>query len=192
MTDSTGRDPETYTVHEPPLRTLDTLPRVGIWDLARDHGRFYKPNGRRSPLWGLGKRFLIGVPLDDLIRAVLEDRLTQLTDQGRAQLATHAAEDALFDFLRTIVLRWGATDRGLAQALAGMGIDVSTLLPDAEAAFIGVLGDLLRAAQQAGAVRGNIDVSQVKALMVGCQAIQAYRPDLAAGVIDIALDGLRP
>jgi cytochrome P450 family 135 len=63
MTASTGRDPETDAVHKGPLRTLDTLPRVGIWDLARDHGRFYKPNGRRSPLWALGERFLIDVPL---------------------------------------------------------------------------------------------------------------------------------
>jgi hypothetical protein len=62
MTAGTGRDPETYTAHERPLRTLDTLPRVGIRDLARDRGRFYKPNGRRSALWELGERFVIAVP----------------------------------------------------------------------------------------------------------------------------------
>ena len=43
MTASTGRDPEPYPLHQRPLRTLDTLPRVGIWDLARDHGRFFRP-----------------------------------------------------------------------------------------------------------------------------------------------------
>jgi cytochrome P450 family 135 len=63
MTASTGRDPETYTVHERPLRPLDTLPRVGIRDLARDRGRFFRPGGQRSPLRGLGDRFLIDVPL---------------------------------------------------------------------------------------------------------------------------------
>ncbi len=63
MTASTGRDPETYPVHQGPLRTLDTLPRVGIRDLARDRGRFYKPNGRHSPLWELGERFLIDFPV---------------------------------------------------------------------------------------------------------------------------------
>jgi cytochrome P450 family 135 len=63
MATSTGRDPETNSVHERPLRTLDTLPRVGIRDLARDRGRFYKPNGRPSPLWELGERFLIDFPL---------------------------------------------------------------------------------------------------------------------------------
>jgi cytochrome P450 family 135 len=63
MTAGAGRDPETYTVHERPLRTLDTLPRVGIGGLARDRGRFFRPNGQRSPLRGLGDRFLIDVPL---------------------------------------------------------------------------------------------------------------------------------
>src|ERR1700741_4564742 len=63
MTAGSGRDPETYPVHERPLRALDTLPRVGIRDLARDRGRFYKPNGRHSPLWELGERFLIDFPV---------------------------------------------------------------------------------------------------------------------------------
>jgi cytochrome P450 len=63
MTASTGRDPETYPVHEGPLRALDTLPRVGIRDLARDRGRFFRPGGQRSPLRGHGERFLIDIPL---------------------------------------------------------------------------------------------------------------------------------
>src|ERR1700739_2063950 len=63
MTAGTGRDPETYPVHERPLRALDTLPRVGIRDLARDRGRFFRPGGQRSPLRGLGDRFLIDIPL---------------------------------------------------------------------------------------------------------------------------------
>ena len=58
-----GRDPETYTVHERPLRTVDSLPRVGIRDLARDRGRFFRPGGQRSPLRRLGERFLIDIPL---------------------------------------------------------------------------------------------------------------------------------
>src|SRR2546423_107726 len=63
MTAGSGRDPETETVHERPLRTLDSLPRVKVRDLARDRGRFYKPNGRRSPLWEGGERFLVDFPV---------------------------------------------------------------------------------------------------------------------------------
>jgi cytochrome P450 family 135 len=63
MTAGSGRDPEPDAVHQRPPRTLDALPRVGIWDLARDHGRFFRPGGRRSPLWEHCERFLITVPL---------------------------------------------------------------------------------------------------------------------------------
>lgn len=186
---------------------MDHTPRPLRVDAARNRARIlevaytaFAEDGLSVSLDDIARRAGVGPGTvhrhfpakDDLMRAVIEDRLTQLTDQGRALLANDPAEDALFDFVRTAVLRWGAADRGLSEALAGVGIDVATLLPHAEAAFLGVLGDLLRAAQKAGAVRQDIDVSQVKALLVGCEAIQAYRPDLAADVIDIALDGLRP
>ena len=78
-----------------------------------------------------------------------------------------------------MVLQWGATDRGLADALAGVGIDVETAMPEAEDAFLGVLGELLRAAQKAGTVRRDVDVADVKAILVGCQAMQAYKPEAA-------------
>ena len=61
MTVSTGGDGETHTAPERPLLTLNTLPRVGIRDLVRDHGRFLRPGRQRSPLWELGDRFLIDV-----------------------------------------------------------------------------------------------------------------------------------
>src|SRR5271166_4556141 len=61
MTASTGGNRETHTAPERRLSSLDTLPRVGIRDLARDHGRFFRPGRQRSPLWGLGDRFLIDV-----------------------------------------------------------------------------------------------------------------------------------
>ena len=47
-----------------------------------------------------------------------------------------------------MVLQWGATDRGLAEALAGVGIDIETAMPDVEEDFLGMLDDLLRAGQR--------------------------------------------
>jgi hypothetical protein len=64
-------------------------------------------------------------------------------------------------------------------------------VPDAEEAFLGLLGELLRAAQTAGTVRRDVDVPDVKAMVVGCQAMQAYRPDTAARLTEVVLDGLR-
>jgi len=128
---------------------------------------------------------------EDLFRAVVEDRIRAIVDEGRALLAAEDAGKALFTFLRSMVLQWGATDRGLADALAGFGIDVKAALPEAEDDFLGVLGDLLRAAQKAGTVRRDVDVPDVKSILVGLQAMQSYNDDAAERLTEVVLDGLR-
>jgi AcrR family transcriptional regulator len=128
---------------------------------------------------------------EDLFRAVIEDRISRIVDDGRAVLASGDPGEALFTFLRSMVLQWGATDRGLADALAGIGIDIKAAVPDAEDAFLGLLGELLRAAQKAGTVRRDVDVPDVKAIVVGCQAMQAYTPEAAERLTEVMLDGLR-
>ena len=54
-----------------------------------------------------------------------------------------------------------------------------------------MLGDLLSAAQRAGAVRADVTVPEVKALLVGLQAMQAYNADVAERVTAVVIDGLR-
>jgi hypothetical protein len=54
--------------------------------------------------------------------------------------------EALFTFLGSMVLRWGACDRGLVDALPGYEIDVESAAPDADQALRALLGELLRAA----------------------------------------------
>jgi AcrR family transcriptional regulator len=128
---------------------------------------------------------------EELYRAVIEDRLSRIVDDGRALLASQDPGQALFGFLRSMVLQWGATDRGLSDALAGLGIDVKAAVPEAEHAFLGLLDDLLQAGQKAGTVRRDLDVRDVKALMVGAQAIQTYSADAAERLSEVVLDGLR-
>ena len=128
---------------------------------------------------------------EDLFRAVIEDRINRIVDDGHAVLASGDPGEALFTFLRSMVLQWGATDRGLADALAGIGINIEDAVPDLEEAFLGLLGELLRAAQDAGTVRRDVDVLDVKAIVVGCQAMQAYKLDTAARLTEVVLDGLR-
>ena len=55
-----------------------------------------------------------------------------------------------------------------------------------------MLGELLRAGQKAGAVRSDLDVRDVKALLTGASAMQAAYPDTAERVTEVFLDGLRP
>ena len=84
-------------------------------------------------------------------------------------------------------MEWSASNRGLVDTLAGSDIEVN----DAEQQFRDLLGELLRAAQQAGTARKDVGVADVKALMVGLQAMQSYNDDAAARLTEVVLDGLR-
>lgn len=126
-----------------------------------------------------------------LFQAVIAERIRGVVEEGRTLLAEADPADALFAFLRSMVLQWGAADRGLVDALAGSGIDVNTVVPEAEGEYLSVLGDLLAAAQRAGTARGDVTVADVKALLVGCQAMQSYNADVAERVTSVVFDGLR-
>lgn len=126
-----------------------------------------------------------------LFQAVVADRMRRIIDDGHALLESEQPDQALFTFLRSMVLQWGAADRGLVEALAGLGIEINSAAPEAEEEFLSLLGDLLRAAQQSGTVRSDVGVAEVKTLLVGCQAMQSYNAELADRVTEVALDGLR-
>ena len=62
---------------------------------------------------------------------------------------------------------------------------------DAEETFLGILQDLLRTAQKAGTARPDIGAAEVKALLVGCQAMQSYNGELAERTVNVVMDALR-
>ena len=128
---------------------------------------------------------------EDLYRAVVEDRIGHIVGEGRALLDTGEPGEALFAFLRSLVLEWGATDRGLADALAGLGIDIKASMPEVKKTFEDLLGELLAAAQKAGTVRRDISAADVDAILVGAQAMQASNPDAAERLTEVVLDGMR-
>ena len=179
-----------------PLRADAARNRARVLEVAYET---FAAEGLGVPIDEIARRAAVGAGTvyrhfptkEDLYRAVIEDRINQIVDDGRALLADADPGEALFTFLRSMVLQWGATDRGLAEALAGLGIDVKDAAPEAEEAFLGLLGELLRASQKAGTVRRDVEVPDVKALMVGAQAIQTYNADAAERLTEVVLDGLR-
>ena len=179
-----------------PLRADAARNRARVLEVAYET---FAAEGLAVPIDEIARRAGVGAGTvyrhfptkEDLFRAVIEDRISRIVDDGRAVLASVDPGEALFTFLRSMVLQFGATDRGLADALAGIGIDIKDAVPDAEEAFLGLLGELLRAAQKAGTVRRDVDVPDVKAIVVGTQAMQAYNPDTAARLMEVVLDGLR-
>jgi hypothetical protein len=88
----------------------------------------------------------------------------------------------------------GAADQGLVDALAGLGIDIGTILPDGEREFMDMMADMLVHAQHAGTVRSDVDVRDIKTLLVGLQAMQRYRGDAeqVRQVFAVVRDGLAP
>ena len=126
-----------------------------------------------------------------LFGAVVRDRLEHTVASGRTLLESDEPGEALYAFITALVTQ-GATDLSLAQALAGDGIDVNVVAPEAEAQFLGLLGDLLATAKHADTARQEVTVPEVKALIVGVQAMQGYNPEVAERVTGIVLDGLRP
>jgi AcrR family transcriptional regulator len=104
-----------------------------------------------------------------LIEAIIVDRAGSLMDMGRALREQHAGDPAaaFFGFISTLVAEM-AMDRGLADALAGAGIDLEATVAGSGYDVTGMLGDLLAHAQHAGAIRPDATLADVKALMSGC------------------------
>jgi AcrR family transcriptional regulator len=179
-----------------PLRADAARNRARVLDVAYET---FAAEGLSVPIDEIARRAGVGAGTvyrhfptkEALFAAVTENRLLQLVDEGYALLKSDGPGEALFSYLRSIVLQWGAADRGLVDALAGLGIDIAAVAPEAEEALLAVLGDLLGAAQQAGTARRDIGVREVKAILVGCQAMEAYNSELAERLTDIVVDGLR-
>jgi AcrR family transcriptional regulator len=179
-----------------PLRADAARNRARVLEVAYET---FAAEGLSVPIDEIARRAEVGAGTvyrhfptkEALFAAVIEDRMQHLVDDGYALLKSVGPGEALFAYLRSLVLQWGATDRGLVDALAGIGIDIETVAPDAEDAFLAMLGDLLSAAQQAGAARRDIGVREVKSILVGCQAMEAYNSALAERVTDVVVDGLR-
>jgi AcrR family transcriptional regulator len=179
-----------------PLRADAARNRARVLEVAYET---FAAEGLAVPIDEIARRAGVGAGTvyrhfptkEDLYRAVVEDRLRHIVDDGRALLANEEPGKVLFTFLRSMVLKWGATDRVLSEALAGLGIDIKAAVPEVEEEFLGLLDDLLKAAQKAGTARRDLDVRDLKALMVGAQAMQSYNADAAGRLTEVILDGLR-
>src|SRR5215813_9827987 len=125
--------PEECEMAQParPLRADAARNRARVLEVAYDT---FAADGLSVPIDEIARRAGVGAGTvyrhfptkEELFRAVVDDRIRRIIDAGRALLTAGEPGEALFTFLRSMVLHWGATDRGLAEALAGFGIDIKT------------------------------------------------------------------
>ena len=131
-----------------------------------------------------------------LFEAVVTDRIEALTELGRASLAAVAdgAEPGatFFDYLAVMVAD-AESKVDLAEALVGAGVELQQTTLSAAGVLRAVLGELLVGAQQAGAVRTDVDAADLHAIVGG--AVAAERARVAGAVpgrlARMLCDGLR-
>ncbi|MHB1468491.1 MAG: TetR/AcrR family transcriptional regulator [Solirubrobacteraceae bacterium] len=130
---------------------------------------------------------------EQLIAAVIRDRLEEGTRVASALLAEPDAGVALREFMR-LGAELQARDRGFFEAVAQTGL-TDEQLHSAKAELIELTAALLGRAQEQGAVRGDVTPEDV--IMLQCGSVQAgapfhdAAPELWRRYVDIAFDGLR-
>jgi AcrR family transcriptional regulator len=150
------------------------------------------PDVAKAAKVGVGTVYRHFPTKEALLEAVYRTRLRRTADELR-DLGT--AEDpgaALFDFLADAVAN-SATKVAVADALAEAGIDVTTPAHEGHD-LADALGRLLVRAQDAGAVRPDVGLPELIALLVGASraAEHAGTDPVRTRIIAVILDGLRP
>lgn len=116
---------------------------------------------------------------DALFEAIVHSVVERLTARASELTAKDDPGAAFFDFFASMVAE-GATNRALADALAGAGFDIDAAASTAGHDLGHVLAELLAAAQRVGAVRPDVNAADVKAFLVGCAARERDGIDAAA------------
>lgn len=127
-----------------------------------------------------------------LLEAVLVGRLNRLRDQAQALAEAADPGRALFDFFAHTVTD-AATKLAIADAFADAGGQATHGTIAASDDLRQAVGVLLRRAQQAGAVRNDVDLPELYALLIGTSRAAAYArldPEVQARALAVVFDGL--
>jgi AcrR family transcriptional regulator len=127
-----------------------------------------------------------------LLQAVLVRRYDRLREQAEAALDTADPGTAFFDFFRHLVAD-AATKIAIGAALHDAGGDSDGGATRAAAGLRGAVGALLQRAQQAGAVRDDVELPEVYALLVATSRAGAHTDldeEVKARALAIVFDGL--
>ncbi|PHQ50646.1 TetR family transcriptional regulator [Streptomyces cinnamoneus] len=168
--------------------------RVLVMQAARSA---FEEAGLAVPLGEIARRAGVGAGTvyrhfpskEALFRATVVDRVRLFTDTAR-ELATAEQPGVVFFRYLAAVVRLSVRNKGLCDALEG-NFEPS---PGVEEGFRAALCVLLERAQQAGAVRKDVAIDDVMALLLGCLSMEQRRgPGVAPGrMTALACDSLRP
>jgi AcrR family transcriptional regulator len=143
---------------------------------------------------GVGTVFRHFPTKEALLEAVYVERFRQLTAEAAA-LASHDDPGAAFFTFFTSAVNQSARKSALATALADAGVDIKGMQTAVAIDLRHALQGLLLRAQAAGAVRADIGVADLIALLVGAsRAIEQGGQDqtVQRRTLDVICDGMRP
>ena len=122
-----------------------------------------------------------------LFQAVVLERIAQFTEEARALVAAEDPGETFFDYFRRVI-KQASLNRAICEALGeSTGLAFKS---DAGEDFRAAMAALLVRAQAVGAVRADIDGDDLRALIVGCLAVERYSPG-SRHLIRVVVDGLR-
>jgi AcrR family transcriptional regulator len=131
-----------------------------------------------------------------LFEAVIADQLAALADDAEARAAGGGDPGEQFFAFFATVIEEGTRKADLADALTSAGVHLRQETLVSAGRLQRALAALLEGAQQAGAVRADVDTMDLHALAAGALAAERKRasgPDAEPGrLARIIADGLRP
>jgi AcrR family transcriptional regulator len=149
---------------------------------------------RRAGL-GVGTLYRHFPTKEALFLAIVVDRMEHLGAEARALAHAPDPGEAFFGFLSRMVHE-GSAKKDFMDALSGTREELGRTLAGIKASYRAALAVLLERAQDSGAVRRDVSVSEVHALLTGTLAALDQRGRDAAQarkrLVAIVCDGLRP
>ncbi|MFE0187029.1 TetR/AcrR family transcriptional regulator [Streptomyces sp. NPDC059008] len=151
----------------------------------------FEEKGLGVPLGEIARRAGVGAGTvyrhfpskEALFRATIVERIELFTDTARDLIDVEDPGGVFFRFLSSVV-RLASRNKALCDALAAAGAGRFEPSPGVGRDFDEALEALLARAQQAGAVRKDVGITDLRALLVGClameQAASAADPESAA------------
>jgi AcrR family transcriptional regulator len=138
---------------------------------------------------GRGTLFRNFASKEDLIEAIVAERMYEAAAYGDELLRSENPEDALFEFLAHMI-GTQQLDRALFEALDETWLGKDVIRP-AHHAVLDVVGRLLARAQEAGLVRGDVGAMDILMMFKGACAAAASYAQVDPAAMERHLDLIR-
>jgi AcrR family transcriptional regulator len=139
---------------------------------------------------GIGTLYRHFPARENLIEAAYLDGVEKIC----AAVSSHDGEEpweALIGWLLELV-GFAATKRVLADEMFAYLDRDAPVFQSCSGAIYGAGESLLRRAQEAGAVRPDVDIADVTKMVIGIAGLRTAPPEQVERIVAVALDGLRP